>query len=166
MATSPEPTRLGLLVAAESAGALAAAEMTYAGVPWRVEVHDRLLSDLLGPRPPRGGRPLLLDSLVEEVRRELDSPALNPDSRPDLISALRRAGLDVADVRASTLRDGAFSAMLLRQTMRGFAISAVVHHGAVMVNVPIVGSLRKLSERLTEEGPPSWSGWRAFVDAT
>ena len=105
VAASAEPARLGLLVAAESAGALAAAEMTYAGVPWRVEVHERLLSDLLGPRPPRGGRPLLLDSLVDEVRRELDSPALNPDSRPDLLGALRRAGFELPDIRASTLRE-------------------------------------------------------------
>lgn len=104
VAASSEASRLGLLVAAESAGALVAAEMTYAGVPWRVDVHERLLSDLLGPRPPRGGRPLLLDDLVEEVRRELDSPALNPDSRPELLSALRRAGIHVTDVRASTLR--------------------------------------------------------------
>ncbi len=104
VAASPESGRLALLVAAESAGALTAAEMTYAGVPWRVEVHEQLLSDLLGPRPPRGGRPLLLDSLVEEVRHELESPALNPDSRSDLISALRRAGFEVADVRAATLQ--------------------------------------------------------------
>ena len=57
VAASTEPARLGLLLAAESAGALVAAEMTYAGVPWRVEVHERLLTDLLGPRPPRGARP-------------------------------------------------------------------------------------------------------------
>lgn len=104
VAASSEASRLGLLLAAESAGALVAAEMTYAGVPWRVDVHERLLSDLLGPRPPRGRRPLLLDDLVEEVRRELDSPALNPDSRPELLSALRRAGIHLTDVRASTLR--------------------------------------------------------------
>jgi DNA polymerase-1 len=104
VAASPEETRLGLLLAAESAGALAAAEMTHAGMPWREEVHERLLADLLGPRPPRGGRPRLLDDLVAEVRRAFDSPALNPDSRPDLMSALRRAGIEVPDIRSSTLQ--------------------------------------------------------------
>ena len=57
VAASSEAARLGLLLAAESSGALVAAEMTHAGVPWRVDVHERLLTDLLGPRPPRGARP-------------------------------------------------------------------------------------------------------------
>lgn len=104
IAASAEPTRLGLLVAAESAGALAAAEMTYAGVPWRVDVHERLLADLLGPRPPRGGRPRVLEELMDEIRRLLDSPGLNPDSQPELLIALRRAGVEVKDTRRSTLR--------------------------------------------------------------
>lgn len=104
IAASAERTRLGLLVAAESAGALVAAEMTYAGVPWRVDVHERLLADLLGPRPPRGARPRLLEELVDEIRRLLDSPGLNPDSRAELLIALRRAGVEVTDIRRSTLR--------------------------------------------------------------
>ncbi|WP_134767072.1 bifunctional 3'-5' exonuclease/DNA polymerase [Nocardioides sp. 1609] len=104
VAASAEPGRLGLLLGAESAGALVAAEMTHAGIPWRVDVHERLLVDLLGPRPPRGARPQGLEVLVAEVRRALDAPGLNPDSRPELLAALRRAGLDVADTRASTLR--------------------------------------------------------------
>ncbi len=101
---SSEPTRLGLLLAAESAGALVAAEMTYAGVPWRVDLHERLLTDLLGPRPPRGARPRRLEALATEVRTAFEAPGLNPDSRPELLAALRRAGLDVTDTRASTLR--------------------------------------------------------------
>lgn len=104
IAASPEAARLGLLVAAESAGALVAAEMTYAGVPWRTDVHERLLTQLLGPRPLRDARPQLLDELVAEVRRAFDTPTLNPDSRPDLLAALRRAGHEVRDVRASTLQ--------------------------------------------------------------
>ena len=104
VAASPEAARLGLLLAAESSGALVAAEMTYAGVPWRVDVHERLLTDLLGPRPPRGARPQRLEALVAEVRDAFDAPGLNPDSRPELLAALRRAGLDVTDTRASTLR--------------------------------------------------------------
>ncbi len=104
VAGSAEATRLGLLLAAESAGALVAAEMTYAGVPWRVDVHERLLTDLLGARPARGARPQGLEALVAEVRSAFDAPGLNPDSRPELLAALRRAGLDVADTRASSLR--------------------------------------------------------------
>jgi DNA polymerase-1 len=104
VAASPERTRLELLLAAESSGALVAAEMTYAGVPWRSDVHERLLVELLGPRPPRGARPQLLEALVGEVRAAFDAPSLNPDSRPELLAALRRAGLEVADTRASTLR--------------------------------------------------------------
>ena len=104
VAASTEAGRLGLLLAAESSGALVAAEMTYAGVPWRVDVHERLLTDLLGPRPPRGARPRLLEALVAEVRGAFGAPGLNPDSRPELLAALRRAGLDVTDTRASSLR--------------------------------------------------------------
>jgi DNA polymerase-1 len=104
VAASPEAARLGLLLAAESSGALVAAEMTYAGVPWRVDVHERLLADLLGPRPPRGARPQALEALVAEVRDAFDAPGLNPDSRSELLTALRRAGLDVTDTRASSLR--------------------------------------------------------------
>ena len=104
VAASPEAVRLGLLLAAESSGALVAVEMTYAGVPWRVDVHKRLLTDLLGPRPPRGARPQGLQALVDEVRDAFEAPGLNPDSRPELLTALRRAGLDVTDTRASSLR--------------------------------------------------------------
>ncbi len=104
VAASSEPARLGLLLAAESSGALVAAEMTYAGVPWRVDVHERLLTDLLGPRPLRGARPDALEALVAEVRSAFEAPGLNPDSRPELLAALRRAGLEVTDTRASSLR--------------------------------------------------------------
>ncbi|WP_193607744.1 bifunctional 3'-5' exonuclease/DNA polymerase [Nocardioides lijunqiniae] len=103
-AASPEAARLGLLLAAESSGALVAAEMTHAGVPWRADVHERLLGDLLGPRPPRGARPQRLEEVAAEVREALAAPGLNPDSRPELLSALRRAGLEVTDTRASSLR--------------------------------------------------------------
>ena len=104
VAASRESARLRLLLAAESSGALVAAEMTYAGVPWRVDVHERLLTDQLGPRPPRGARPVRLEALADDVRAALRAPGLNPDSRPELLAALRRTGLEVTDTRASTLR--------------------------------------------------------------
>lgn len=104
VAASSDASRLGLLLAAESAGALVAAEMTHAGVPWRVDIHQRLLADQLGPRPPRGARPRRLEALADEVRSALGAPGLNPDSRPDLLAALHRAGVVVTDTRASSLR--------------------------------------------------------------
>jgi DNA polymerase-1 len=103
VAASSEAPKLGLLLAAESAGALVAVEMTYAGLPWRADVHEQLLTDLLGPRPPRGARPQKLEALVAEVRSAFEAPGLNPDSRPDLLAALRRAGLEATDTRKSSL---------------------------------------------------------------
>ena len=41
---------LGLLIAAESASALAAVEMGSTGLPWRAEVHLGLLATMLGPQ--------------------------------------------------------------------------------------------------------------------
>ena len=104
VAASSEAARLGLLLAAESSGALVAAEMTHAGVPWHVDVHERLLVDARGPRPPRGARPATMEGLVGEVRTLLEAPGLNPDSRPHLLAALQRSGLDLADTRASSIR--------------------------------------------------------------
>ena len=104
VAASHEAAKLGLLLAAESAGALVAVEMTYAGMPWRSDVHERLLTDLLGPRPSRGARPQGLEAVAAEVRTAFDAPALNPDSRPELLAALRRAGLEATDTRKSSLR--------------------------------------------------------------
>jgi DNA polymerase-1 len=40
---------IGLLLAAESAGSLIAAEMHYAGLPWRADLHEDLLVRTLGP---------------------------------------------------------------------------------------------------------------------
>ena len=103
VAAATQRARLGLLLAAESGGALVAAEMTHAGMPWRADVHDRLLTELLGPRPVRGARPTGLERLVPEIRAALGAPELNPDSPPDLLRALQTAGLPVADTRSWTL---------------------------------------------------------------
>jgi len=104
VATSSEAGRLALLLAAESSGALVAAELRWAGMPWRTDVHERMLAERLGPRPPRGARPARLTALADEVGTLLGAPGLNPDSRPELMAALRRRGLDVPDVRTWTLR--------------------------------------------------------------
>lgn len=103
VAASDDPVRLGLLLAAESASALVAAEMTHAGLPWRADVHDDLLTGLLGPRPQRGARPRRLDELAAEVRAALGAPTLDPDSPTDLLAALQAGGLPVTDTRGWAL---------------------------------------------------------------
>ncbi|RBY90317.1 bifunctional 3'-5' exonuclease/DNA polymerase [Blastococcus sp. TBT05-19] len=103
LAASPERRRLELLLAAESSGALVAAEMTHAGLPWRADVHERLLTDLLGPRPLAGHRPAVLERLAAEIRTALGAPSLNPDSPADVLRALQTAGLPVEDTRSWTL---------------------------------------------------------------
>ena len=50
IAADPHPGRFGLLAAAESASGLVAAEMSLAGLPWRADVHDSLLTGMLGAR--------------------------------------------------------------------------------------------------------------------
>jgi DNA polymerase I len=100
---SPERGRLALLLAAESSGALVAAEMTHAGLPWRADVHDRLLTELLGPRPAAGARPAVLERLAGEIRAAFPAPGLNPDSPAELLRALQAAGLPVTDTRSWTL---------------------------------------------------------------
>ncbi len=86
--------RLGLLVAAESLGSLVAAEMRHAGLPWSREEHDRVLTEMLGPRIPNA-RPAKLERLAAELRELLDAPSLNPDSQQDLLKALQNAGMRV-----------------------------------------------------------------------
>ena len=100
IAASVDPARIGLLLAAESAGALVAAEMQFAGLPWREELHDELLTELLGPRPKPGERPAKLAVVLQRVRDALDAPDLNPDSPAELIKALQRAGLMVTSTRS------------------------------------------------------------------
>lgn len=102
----PEPGRLARLLAAESAGALAAAEMRFAGLPWSVEAHDRILTDILGARPAIAGeRPERMRELLERVREALGAPDLNPDSAATLLGALQRAGLRVKSTSRWELRE-------------------------------------------------------------
>jgi DNA polymerase-1 len=102
--TSRENRRLKLLLAAESAGALTAAEMTHFGLPWRTERHERLLVERLGPRPSPGRRPQKLEQLLAVIRDALRAPDLNPDSPGELLHALHVAGVDVPDTRSWRLQ--------------------------------------------------------------
>ncbi|WP_375388961.1 bifunctional 3'-5' exonuclease/DNA polymerase [uncultured Amnibacterium sp.] len=104
IAGSSRPGALRLLITAESAGALAAAEMRHAGLPWNREQHERLLVDLLGPRVPADRRPAALERLADGIRSALGAPALNPDSATELARALRGAGIEVDSTRAAELR--------------------------------------------------------------
>lgn len=87
---------LSMLLAAESAGALIAAEMSSAGLPWDVAEHERILEAELGPRPPLHVKPVRMLELAKEVRAALDDPTASLDSPPKLVQSLRRAGIDVA----------------------------------------------------------------------
>ncbi|WP_223690470.1 bifunctional 3'-5' exonuclease/DNA polymerase [Leifsonia poae] len=105
VAACAEPGRIRLLLAAESAGALIASEMRFAGLPYSVARHDALLTGLLGPRPLAGARPAALEQLLLEIRDALESPTLNPDSPPELLRALQRVGLMATSTRSWELRE-------------------------------------------------------------
>ncbi|GAA1186452.1 bifunctional 3'-5' exonuclease/DNA polymerase [Ornithinimicrobium humiphilum] len=96
--------RLAFLCHAESVGGLVAAELNHVGVPFAADVHDRLLTELLGEQDRYGGRPSALAAACEEVRASLGAPSLNPDSQVDLVAALRNAGLPVTSTRKHELR--------------------------------------------------------------
>lgn len=100
VAGADESARLHLLVAAESAGSLIAAEMEHWGLPWRRDVHEELLERTLGPRPAEGVRPAELERLAGELRSALGNPGLNPDSPQDVLRALHRAGIEVKTTRS------------------------------------------------------------------
>ncbi|MFC9350256.1 bifunctional 3'-5' exonuclease/DNA polymerase [Arthrobacter sp. NPDC057013] len=103
--------RLQLLLAAESASALVAAEMQHAGVPWREELHEHILAEHLGPRPPLGHRPAKLEALSTELRGLLNAPALNPDSPQELMRALHRNGIEVKSTRQWELKGSSHPAI-------------------------------------------------------
>jgi DNA polymerase-1 len=103
--------RLQLLLAAESAGAMIAAEMQHTGVPWREELHERILADFLGPRPSPGHRPAKLEALTAELRQLLNSPGLNPDSPQELMRALHRNGIEVRTTRQWELKESSHPAI-------------------------------------------------------
>lgn len=107
IAADEHPARFALLVAAESAGGLAAAEMTFAGMPWRADVHNELLAGMLGARPPAslaGARPPRLAELAAQISAALGGRPVNPDSPAQLVRALATAGIRVTSTRFSVLQ--------------------------------------------------------------
>src|SRR6185295_18794106 len=93
----------GLLAAAESAGGLIAAEMSHDGLPWRADVHDALLTRMLGPRPAPGMRPKVLQGLADQISAAFGAH-VNPDSPQQLVKAFAGAGFPVASTRAWVLK--------------------------------------------------------------
>jgi DNA polymerase-1 len=118
IAAAENPARFGTLVAAESAGGLAAAEMSLKGIPWRRDLHDELLTGMLGPRPPAAAglasrssagatlRPARLAELSAQIAAAFGSGRpVNPDSPAQLIRALAADGVRVPSTRVSVLRE-------------------------------------------------------------
>ncbi|MEI5582433.1 bifunctional 3'-5' exonuclease/DNA polymerase [Agromyces sp. CCNWLW213] len=99
------PSAVRLLLAAESAGALVAAELRAAGLPWDRAEHERVLEEALGRRPAPGRKPDRMEELAARVRDALEAPRLNIDSHPDLLRALRAAGIGVDSTARWELRE-------------------------------------------------------------
>ncbi|TYB43081.1 bifunctional 3'-5' exonuclease/DNA polymerase [Actinomadura chibensis] len=94
-----------LLAAAESAGALVAAELTHDGLPWSADEHDALLTELLGPRPSGGLRPRRLQDLADRISAAFGPRThVNPDSPAQILKAFAAAGLPVQSTRAHVLK--------------------------------------------------------------
>lgn len=121
-----DPGRLRLLLAAESAGGLVAAELRAAGVPWDVDEHERILGEVLGPRPIGDAKPAKMLAVAEEVRTALDDPRASLDSPVRLLQALRNAGINVASTSKWELETSEHPAIepLLRYKKQARLLSA------------------------------------------
>lgn len=99
-ARAEHPDRMRLLLAAESAGMLVAAEMSRAGIPWRADIHRELLDSMLGDRFPGGLEPRRMAELADEVNRAFGGDLrVRPDLPNDIIRAFARAGIVVSSTR-------------------------------------------------------------------
>ncbi|MFE3457627.1 bifunctional 3'-5' exonuclease/DNA polymerase [Nocardiopsis aegyptia] len=99
LAALPDHARMELLAAVESAGGLAAAEMSHDGLPLRPGVHDEVLTELLGPRPPAGQRPAVLADLAARVSDAVGRD-VNPDSPAQVLKAMAWIGHPVSSTRS------------------------------------------------------------------
>ena len=103
-ATIEPPGRFHLLTAAESAGALAAAEMGYDGLPWRADAHDEVLLELLGRPSPGGGPPRRLVELTAAISAAFGGVPIHPESPAEVLRAFSREGMVLPSTRAWVLR--------------------------------------------------------------
>ncbi|WP_411103383.1 bifunctional 3'-5' exonuclease/DNA polymerase [Streptomyces sp. cmx-4-9] len=92
------PDRMRLLVAAESAAFLVAAEMNRAGLPWRADVHRALLTELLGERYAGGGEPRRLAELADRISTAFGR-RVRPDLPADVVKAFAEAGIKLKSTR-------------------------------------------------------------------
>ncbi|WP_417562477.1 bifunctional 3'-5' exonuclease/DNA polymerase [Microbacterium sp.] len=105
VAASTQPRRLDLLCAVESAGALVAAEMTAAGLPWDTAAHDAILTEVLGARPAGGGAPRRVAETAATVRALLGDDKASLDSPPKLLRSLHRVGVPARTTAKWELRE-------------------------------------------------------------
>ncbi|MFC4605981.1 bifunctional 3'-5' exonuclease/DNA polymerase [Rhodococcus kronopolitis] len=96
--------RLRLLVAAESAGALAAAEMGHTGLPFSARTHHEFLTRTLGPRTTGDAVPQRMLAVGEEINAAFGR-RVNPASHPELVDAFARDGVELTSTRAYLLRE-------------------------------------------------------------
>jgi DNA polymerase I len=104
IAVTDRPGRFRLLVAAESAGALVGAEMGHEGLPWRVDIHDEILAELLGEASPVGGAPRRVAELALRISEAFGGQRMHPDSPAEVLRAFARAGITLPSTRAHVLR--------------------------------------------------------------
>jgi DNA polymerase-1 len=105
VAATENPGRFRLLVAAESAASLAAAEMAHHGLPWRADVHSRILEEVLGPRPLDGSPPREMVAAAARLAEALGIRALNPDSAPQVTKAFSDAGVKLPSLRRWEIKE-------------------------------------------------------------
>lgn len=104
-ARAEHPERMRLLLAAESAGMLVAAEMSRAGIPWRADVHRELLESMLGERIS-GAEPRRMAELAEEVSRAFgEGVRVRPDLPADIVRAFGRVGISLSSTRKWELQE-------------------------------------------------------------
>ncbi|MFB7716695.1 bifunctional 3'-5' exonuclease/DNA polymerase [Nocardia sp. NPDC056100] len=100
------PDRMRLLLAAESAAMLVAAEMSRAGIPWRADVHRDLLDSLLGERISGDAEPRRMVELAEQVSRAFgEGVRVRPDLPQDIIKAFARVGIPLSSTRKWELQE-------------------------------------------------------------
>ncbi|OQQ30394.1 bifunctional 3'-5' exonuclease/DNA polymerase [Prescottella equi] len=104
LAAIADDPRLRLLVAAESAGGLAAAEMSHDGLPFSTDAHLALLADALGPRTRDDMLPVRLHQVTDEVSAAFGRQ-VNPASQPEVVAAFAREGIELASTRKYLLRE-------------------------------------------------------------
>ena len=80
--------------------------MGLAGLPWRADVHDALLAELLGAAASRPGcRPPRLAELASQISAAFGGRPVNPDSPGPAAARVRRRRVRVPSTRSAVLRE-------------------------------------------------------------